>query len=167
MNGQKVGEFRTDPYGVPWEFSTAKQPGKCGDQHASVFFKLLPHLDQENLWQEKSLDAHKNALIKVFLCPSTERRNGQSGYAWNAGNVDRPALTGLIAPMFRGTRDAGAVKLNYEVVNGQLQKIDSGRGWARIPDGESNTLLVAERARRPATTLPISTAGLRPIPVGT
>jgi hypothetical protein len=144
-----VGPFRTDSKGNFWEFSNEKQPAKGGDQHASVFFQLLPYLDQNNLWLEKPLSPHQQVIVPTFQCPSTELKNGQSGFAFNAGNVDREALVGLIAPMFRGKRDAGAVKLNYGVVNGQLQKIDGGRGWKTIPDGESNTLLLAERAQTP------------------
>lgn len=152
--GQQVGQFRTDSKGQPYGLTDAKQPAKGGAQHASVLYQLQPYVDAENFWLLKDLEAQKDVIISVYQRPGTEIKDGQSAFAFNAGNVDRPALNGLIAPMFRNKENAGPVKLNYEVIGGQLKKINSGRGWSEIDDGESQTLLIAERAQTPCNDFP-------------
>ena len=129
----------------------------------SIFFQLLPYMDQETLYNQVrdtgSLDAGRQILAQsefaFFGCPNSESFGpGTSSYAWNAGCRDFRDPEELRVAR-RGQPFDGIARPNYFVEELDGEKVfrvfsaSPGLPVSAITDGESNTVALAERAELP------------------
>ncbi|MEO2048128.1 MAG: DUF1559 domain-containing protein [Pirellulales bacterium] len=114
--------------------------------------KLLPHLDQQSLWDQLLSNNNDNGFpyadppkLEVFLCPSDARTNPKVGaltYVVNSGQPDPEQLV-------NGVSDLKANGICHDLRNGRNgPKVRSG---ADIPDGTNNTLLLSENVHKDET----------------
>jgi prepilin-type N-terminal cleavage/methylation domain-containing protein/prepilin-type processing-associated H-X9-DG protein len=153
-NGGQAKRGGTGPNAGQNVFFTEKgELESLGDASHSFQMHILPYIEEANVYElfnvdyrydfpDMSPEAPTNSqasstLISTYLCPSTPRSSGadQEGFGftdYSAPVTVRPRLSGL------------ATQPRYKcALNG-----DSTRKLARITDGTSNTVAVAEDAGR-------------------
>jgi hypothetical protein len=118
-----------------------------------IFFRILPYVDQQDLYSNASLGDLQNSDLSVYHCPNVDQAPGRCDYAGNAGFRDFRNPGELRFQRERDARTDGAARLNYSVQddNGEmfLRELESGWSLASIRDGDSNTVALAERAQLP------------------
>ena len=113
--------------------------------------KLLPHLDQQTLWDQMLTNNNGNGFdylnppkIGVFLCPSDARSNPKVGALTYVVNSGLPDPLDLALPS-----DLKANGICHDLRAGRNGP--SVRNGADIPDGTSTTLLLSENVQKDET----------------
>jgi prepilin-type N-terminal cleavage/methylation domain-containing protein/prepilin-type processing-associated H-X9-DG protein len=115
-------------------------------------YQILPYIEQENVWKHPDNVTVRSALVPIYFCPSRRapmqiNGNGMIDYAGNAGTEDL-ILKGIVTDL-QGTAALGNGTDGLVVRRPGGGPMRSGPvRLAQIPDGSSNTLLVAERRMR-------------------
>jgi prepilin-type N-terminal cleavage/methylation domain-containing protein/prepilin-type processing-associated H-X9-DG protein len=134
----------------PRSLMTAGTPSVSPNQNWSMFYQILPYVEQGTLWSSQSEREIQKTPVKLYLCPSRENPRIYSGvwpippgetrtmgdYAGNGG-LD---MTGYVWGMLGNGKDGVIVRRP----NGSPQRSSSVR-LTDISDGSSNTLMVGER----------------------
>src|SRR5262245_24261976 len=129
-------------------------PGPASGAHGPAVFALLPHLEQNNLFQSSPRDAAGNLVsfdpnspstsygagVKVFVCPSDP-------------NVGPDGVAELAGPLPQWPRwGAACYAANYAAFGGGYDSAGNPDRWqgaatlpASFPDGTSTTILFAEK----------------------
>jgi prepilin-type N-terminal cleavage/methylation domain-containing protein len=135
--------------GEEWEDSRTLVNGSptiTPDQHWGWAYQILPYLEQRDVWAHPDDKVVRSTLMKVYFCPSRrapmlvyDSRYGHScmlDYAGNGGMETTEPHSGSPGNGLNGT-----------VV--RRPGVNAGRSVqiriSEIPDGASNTLLVAEK----------------------
>ena len=138
--------------------SGPQQPVTGKKQQWSWAFQVLPYVEQDNLWQVKDSTGSGNSVtadlyvlgspVKLFTCPSRRIASAKTinnvnvfpmDYALNGGFADyvggqyQTNFNGLASPLFVNGSGASTIA--------SVQPIKIGN----IPDGASNTILIAEK----------------------
>ena len=126
-----------------------RTPAEGGDQTASWAYGILPYLGQMTLYENHSDSSVAETNIPLFQCPS-EGTFGGLDYRACVGNIE--LLTGL--PGSIAEVDEGAFRINWKPDGGSCPvKQGDGHGNSleaiQQIDGDSNTILLAERLRGP------------------
>lgn len=143
--------------------STAALPTQPAIQQTATFTRILPFLEQANLyqqynfsvsWYEGTNPAVIQSQLPVFQCPSTPNssRIDANSVTINAVTFSGPRACADYAPLEGvGTLLTGTGLVDPESQNspGLLQVNFKGCRIADATDGTSNTMLVAEDAGRP------------------
>ena len=143
--------------------STRSSPAVPSGKQAAAFIRILPFLDQANLFQQYDFqvnwfDPPNAALVQtqlgIFQCPSTPNSSridstveavGTGSFSGPRACADYSPLEG-VGSLLTGT---GLVDPQSQGSPGALQYNFTQCRMADISDGPSSTLLVAEDAGRP------------------
>jgi prepilin-type N-terminal cleavage/methylation domain-containing protein/prepilin-type processing-associated H-X9-DG protein len=155
--------------------------GATGYQTAGVFFQILPYIEQASLYNNTNNAQVQAAAVNVYFCParrgpttrlgaggqtlglndyavptykaqSTSGQGGNGGGCWNmwgdTGNpTDNTNYPYYFASVFvRGGRSANNTRVGYSPGN-----------LTGIPDGTSNTIMLAEKFVDPTRYSPVQT----------
>jgi prepilin-type N-terminal cleavage/methylation domain-containing protein len=123
-------------------------PAPSPKQNWGWGYQILPYIEQENAWKQASSRAARSAVIAIYFCPSRrapmtifDARYGESGMIDYAGNAGIDPLT---TPPNSGSYGNGRDGVVVRRPNGSPTRSDRV-GLIDIPDGVSNTLMVAEK----------------------
>jgi prepilin-type N-terminal cleavage/methylation domain-containing protein/prepilin-type processing-associated H-X9-DG protein len=122
---------------VPYEGGAPTVNGGPGN-NASVFFNLLPYLEQEAVYQCAG-GPGQNQPLAVFVCPSDSTAN--AGVPPAHAQTGAQALGSYIYNTYAVGNPNGGVFPTFTIPQVML------RWEAAIPDGTSNTVLVAEQVQ--------------------
>jgi prepilin-type N-terminal cleavage/methylation domain-containing protein/prepilin-type processing-associated H-X9-DG protein len=152
--------FWTDKF----EIEAAPTP-VVGQISHSLQTKLLPYLEQDNVFKLMNLDYAYNdpafpgnqqaarSVIKTFLCPSTAGRSGNqdaAGFAYTDYSNPATAMVNASTPRNIGFNPDGTLP-NAAWGGPRLLCALNGsapRSAGQIPDGTSNTIAICEMAGR-------------------
>jgi prepilin-type N-terminal cleavage/methylation domain-containing protein/prepilin-type processing-associated H-X9-DG protein len=111
------------------------QPAVLQQQNWGWGFQILPFIEQENLWRNAATNEHVVVIpLAIYTCPSLRQPMLVYGGSWTYGSPGR------------GSIDYGGCD-GVNLANGVLQhNAGSLVSAARIPDGTSNTVMIAEKA---------------------
>lgn len=121
------------PSNGQWGYWASPTPSKS-DKSASWAYKVLPYVEQENLYRNFSV----TVPVKTFMDPG----RGSPGVA-NEGNED----TGSMSP-FKSIGATTDYAGNWHVLH-DSNKTNSDFSIQRIQDGSSNTVLVGQKSLKP------------------
>jgi prepilin-type N-terminal cleavage/methylation domain-containing protein/prepilin-type processing-associated H-X9-DG protein len=123
-------------------------PAVTPNQNWGWAYQILPYIEQDNVWRQTNTQTLRGSLIPTFFCPSRrapmrvfDSRYGDScmlDYAGNGG-LDR-TVTDPSSGSYGNGIDGTVVRRP----NGATTRSDQV-GLTNIPDGASQTLLVAEK----------------------
>jgi prepilin-type N-terminal cleavage/methylation domain-containing protein len=116
-------------------------PAQGKNQQWGWMYQILPFIEQDNVMKDPVDNNVKQAIIKLYFCPSRRspvRRNLPDGalmdYGGNGGTNTAATNGAILAMVFSGSNPP---KTNSPTIT-----------LGQIPDGTSNTLLIAERHLR-------------------
>jgi len=100
-----------------------------GTQYGSLFFFLLPYIEQNNIFQQAGNNSANQAsqIVKTFVCPSDATGSNNSWNGW--GSTNYAANVWVFKPLDWGGQQGQGTLLTA------------------MPDGTSNTVAFAERYR--------------------
>ncbi len=154
-DGRPVGQTNIDC--CNWDDSLRATKEAAGTQRDTTGFSwrwhILPYIEQENVYNAVLQTNYYNVAIKIYYCPTvrapqTYNGVGRSDYAGNTGSAyDGGTPTNGSA----GGNSFDGLVLRSDIAPARL---------AAIPDGSSNTLLVAEKWLHPQRVATAAATGM-------
>jgi prepilin-type N-terminal cleavage/methylation domain-containing protein/prepilin-type processing-associated H-X9-DG protein len=121
-------------------------PGKKGINQDSWMYKILPHIEQGNVQNQKQ--NVYGTVVGVYLCPSEQRNLTTIDYPFGGTPYAMTSYLGVIGKMMSDNPDTGVLGLRPKTV-GLKSFPDPGVRLSDIKDGASNTVMVGERPPSP------------------
>jgi prepilin-type N-terminal cleavage/methylation domain-containing protein/prepilin-type processing-associated H-X9-DG protein len=126
-------------------------PAVAPHQNFGWAYQILPYIEQDNVWRNANVSTFRSSLISIYFCPSRrapmlvfDSRYGEScmlDYAGNGGT--NTTKTDPSAGSYGNGIDGTVVRRpDGSTTRSDVVTLKS----ASIPDGTSNTLLVAEKS---------------------
>jgi prepilin-type N-terminal cleavage/methylation domain-containing protein/prepilin-type processing-associated H-X9-DG protein len=138
-----------DPVAYP-RLMNGAVPRTAPNQNWGWGFQILPYIEQENLWKNPDSNVVRGTPVTIYFCPSRRApmiiQVGGIGiamldYAGNAGTDDTYPSSG--AALGNGRNGLVVQRPDGSGIRSGPVRLDRN-----IPDGSSNTLLVAEKRMR-------------------